>query len=165
MAKAKILTGARALIRVKGVAVGLFSQCNWSIGQDKQPAYILGRFNPAEITPTGQDAVSMRLSGYRVVGLGPYDLAQSGGQGMATKLVNLLNEEDFTVEVLDRVAGTDGKPRVIFKAFGCRVRGWSSGVAARGVSDISLDVVGLKGGDESQNSDADDRGAPNLDDN
>lgn len=155
MAKAKILTGARAIVYVKGQAVGLFSQCNWSIGQDKQPAYILGRFNPAEITPTSQDPVSLRLTGYRVVDSGPYAVAG------ASQLKSLLNEEDFSVAIQDRQSG-----KVIFKAFGCRVRGWSSGVAARGVSDISLDIVGLVGEDEYSSATGDqgdtDTGAADL---
>lgn len=150
MSQAKILTGARAIVYIKDKVVGLFSQCNWSVGQDKQPAYILGRFNPAEITPTSQDPVSLRLTGYRVIDNGPYVVAN------ATALAGLLNENDFTVKIQDRQSG-----KVIFTAMGCRVRGWSSGVAARGVSDISLDVVGLYGYDESRKDDSD-PGAPNL---
>jgi hypothetical protein len=150
MSKAQILTGARAIVYIKDKVVGLFTNCNWSVGQDKQPAYILGRFNPAEITPTSQDPVTLRLTGYRVMDKGPYVVAN------ATALAGLLNENDFTVKIQDRQTG-----KTIFTAMGCRVRGWSSGVAARGVSDISLDIVGLYGYDESRKDDSD-PGAPNL---
>lgn len=155
MAKAKILTGSRAKIAIAGNVVGLFANCSWSVRQDKAPAYILGRYNPAEITPTSQEPVSISLTGYRVVDAGPYAVAN------ATLLRDLLNEEDFDVTVIDRQSG-----KTIFTAVGCRVTGWSSGVAARGVSDIRIDVIGLKGEDEfgTASGGDDDVGASNLDD-
>ena len=98
----------------------------------------------------------MRLTGYRVVGAGPYKVAS------ATLLKNLLTEEDFTVDVIDRQTGN-----VVFRAVGCRVLGWSSGVAARGVSDIAIDISGIRGEDEfgAANGGDDEGGtASNLDD-
>ncbi len=155
MGQAKILTGARAKVSIAGTPVGLFANCSWSIRQDKAPAYILGRYNPAEITPTSQEPVTLSLTGYRVVDAGPYAVAN------ATLLRGLLEEEDFDVTVFDRQTG-----KAIFTAVGCRVTGWSSGVAARGVSDIRIDVIGIKGEDEfgtAQGGD-EDIGAANLDD-
>jgi hypothetical protein len=156
MARSQILTGARAKILINGTTVGLFTNCSWSIRQDKQPAFILGRYSPAEITPTAQEAVSLTLTGYRVVDAGPYKVAN------ATLLKNLLEEEDFTVTVLDRQTG-----KVIFSALGCRVLGWSSGVAFRGFSDVSINILGLLGQDEygeSQGGDGESNTASNLDD-
>ena len=156
MAQAQILTGARAKILINGKLVGLFSNCTWSIRQEKQPAYILGRYDPAEITPTTQEPVQMRLTGYRVVNAGPYQVAN------ATLLKNLLTEEDFQVDVLDRQTG-----KVIFHAVGCRVLGWSSGVAARGVSDVAIDITGIRGEDEfgaANGGDDEGNSASNLDD-
>lgn len=156
MAQAKILTGARAKVLIKGRPVGLFANCTWSIRQDKTPQFILGRFNPAEITPTAQEAVTMSLTGYRVVDAGPYKVAN------ATLLRNMLNEEDFDIAVLDRQTG-----KTIFRATGCRVTGWSSGVASRGVSDIRIEVIGLVGEDEfgiAAGGDAETNTASNLDD-
>ena len=157
MAKAKILTGARAKVLVNGNPVGLFANCSWSVRQGKDPAYILGRYNPAEITPTSQEPVTLSLTGYRVVDAGPYAVAN------ATLLKDLLQEEDFSVSVQDRQTG-----KIIFDAQGCRVTGWTSGVAARGVSDIRVDIIGLIGEDEFGKAlpgggDAD-IGASNLDD-
>lgn len=155
MATAKILTGARAKVSINGNIVGLFANCSWSIRQDKSPAYILGRYNPAEITPTSQEPVSLSLTGYRVVDSGPYAVAN------ATLLRNLLSEEDFDVTVTDRQTG-----KAIFTAVGCRVSGWSSGVAARGVSDIRVDIIGIRGEDEfgtAQGGD-EDVGGSNLED-
>ena len=144
MAKANILTGARAKLIINGKAIGLFASCNWSIRQGKDPAFILGRYNPAEITPTSQEAISMDMRGFRVVDAGPYAVAS------ATHLKDLLNEQDFSVAIVDRQTG-----KTIFTAEGCRITGWSSGVAAKGVSDISLSVIGIVGHDESIQDDDD----------
>jgi hypothetical protein len=137
MAKARVLHGSRAKIFISGNLVGLFANCTWSIRQTKQPIFILGRFHPAEIVPLSQEPVTMSLSGYRVVDAGPYKVAN------ATLLKNLLNEEDFEVRIEDRQSG-----KTIFSAVGCRVQGWSSGVAANRTSDINVDIIGIKGEDE-----------------
>jgi len=147
MSVSRIFTGARAKVQINGKVVGLFSQVSWSLTQGKVPNFILGRYNPAEITPVDQDAVRMSLSGYRVVDEGPYILAS------ATYLQNLLMESDFEIVILDRQTGS-----AVFTAQGCRVLGWSSGAAARGVSDLRIDVAGLVAWDESTTSD-DDTGA------
>ena len=156
MGKATILTGARAKIIINGNNVGLFSQCSWSLRQSKEPIYILGRFHPAEIVPTSQEPVTVSLSGYRVVDSDPYKVAG------ATMLKDLLNEEDFSIAVQDRQTG-----KTIFTAVGCRVTGWSSGVASRGVSDIRIDVLGIKGEDEAGTAvggDDESANAANIDD-
>lgn len=161
MARSQVLTGSRAKVLIqhskKGmVVVGLFANCTWSVRQDKVPIYILGRYNPAEIAPTSQEPVTLSLTGYRVVDAGPYQVAN------ATMLKELLEEEDFSVQVLDRQT-----KKVIFQADGCRITGWSSGVAARGVSDIRLDIIGLKAKDEyvdAQQGDDDEASAASLTD-
>jgi hypothetical protein len=58
-------------------------------------------------------------------------------------LKELLQEEDFSIAVVDRQTG-----KIIFNARGCRVTGWSSGVVTRGISDIRVDVIGIVGEDE-----------------
>lgn len=154
MAKANVLTGARAKVLIGSKTVGLFTSCTWSVRQDKQPLFILGRHSPAEITPTSQEAVSITLTGYRVVDSGPYKVAN------ATLLKNILDEEDFSVAVLDRQT-----KKLIFQAVGCRVLGWSSGVVQRGISDIRLEIIGLIGSDEfSKNGDSESNGASSLTD-
>ncbi len=142
VAKSKILTGARAKVAIIDPAgtpifVGLFSQCSWSMKQGKDPAFVLGRFSPAEITPTSQEPVQMTLTGYRVIDSGPYKVAN------ATMLKNLMSEQDFVIAIYDRQT-----KKYIFTAYGCRVQGWSSGVAAKGISDIRIEVIGMKGEDE-----------------
>jgi hypothetical protein len=156
MARAKVLTGARAKVLINGNLVGLFSNCSWSLRQGKEALYVLGRYSPAEITPTDQAPVQITLTGYRVVNAGPYAVAK------ATLLKNLLTEDDFSVAILDRQTG-----ELIFQADGCRVMGWSGGVAQRGVSDLRLDIIGLIGEDEygiAQGGDSESADASNIDD-
>ena len=136
--QSKIMTGARAQIMINNVAVGLFSNCSWSIRQQKVPAYILGRYSPGEIVSTSQEPVEMRLTGFRVIGAGPYSVAG------AQHLKDLLYEADFSVQIIDRQT-----KEVIFNAEGCKVQGWNSGVQARGVSDLTVDIIGMIGEDES----------------
>ena len=86
MAKAQIMNGARAIVMIKGKALGLFTSVSWSVRQEKVPAYILGRYSPAEIVPTAQEPVSMTMTGFKIVGKGPYAISA------ATQLRDLLNE-------------------------------------------------------------------------
>lgn len=161
MAKSQILTGARAVLQFINPAgqaktVGVFTTANWSVRQEKAPAFILGRFNPAELTPVSQEAVAISLSGFRVVDASPYEIAN------ATALKGLLDEEDFVLQVVDRRT-----KKVIFRASGCRVSSWSSGVQARSISDVRLEVVAIIAEDEFNSQDEDSSGsipAPRLDD-
>jgi hypothetical protein len=155
MAKTQTMTGSRAKILINGKTVGLFSQCSWSIRQSKEPIYVLGRYSPADIVGTDQQPVQMTLTGYRVIDAGPYKVAN------ATMLKDLLNEEDFTITVQDRQT-----KKIFFQAVGCKVLGWSSGVASRGITDIRLEVVGLIGADETSLNvgDQEDASAVNITD-
>ena len=154
IAKSNILTGPRAKVFINSNPAGLFTSVTWSNRQEKIPTHIIGRYNPAEIVPTSQDAIQLSLSGYRVIDSGPYQALH------ATALRDLLHEEDFSIAIQDRQTG-----KIIFQVVGCRVQGWSSGVNARAISDIRLDVIGIRADDEytSQLGD-EDVGASNIDD-
>jgi hypothetical protein len=137
MAQSQIFTGARAKLLINGKAVGLFANCNWSVRQEKVPAFILGAYAPVEITQTTQEAITMDLRGYRVVDSGPYAVAN------VTMLKNLLTEEDFSVAITDRQTG-----KMILLVQGCKATGFSSGAASKSVSDISVSILGLRADDE-----------------
>lgn len=157
MAKSRILTGSRAVIYLGDGKdpIGFFTSATWSIMQEKVPAYILGRYNPAEITPTAQEPIRMTLTGYRLIEGGPYQVMS------ATMLKDLMDEEDFSIKVVDRRTGKE-----VFYALQCRVTGWSSGVASRSVSDVRVEVIGIRGGDEyvKDQQGEEDGGAINLTD-
>lgn len=140
----KVMTGARALIRLDGNVVAFFSNCSWSVRQDKAPIFILGAYAPVELTPTSQEAVSVSLSGFRLASKDNSSSSPYGKIYKMEKLQNLLRDSDFQVTVQDRQSGA-----VIMKIDGCKVVSMSSGVAARGVTDLRLEVMGLKAEDES----------------
>ena len=139
--KAKILTGPRAVVFIGEKQVGMFSSITWSASQEKFSAFILGRFNAAELTPVGQEPIRASLTGYRIMDAGPYAVAN------ATHLADLLNENDFILKIQDRQTG-----KIIVTITECKVTNWSSGINARSVSDIRIDVMGLRIFDESDPS-------------
>ena len=73
--KSLTMHGSRALLSINGVAVGIFANCSYGVRYDANPVFILGRFNPAEIALTGQEAIEVQCSGFRVVDNGPYKVA------------------------------------------------------------------------------------------
>ena len=135
---AQTMTGARAVVYIQGKALGIFSSVSFGMRQGKEPLFTIGRFSPAEIVATSQEAMRLSMTGFRAIDAGPY--AAMG----ATKLRNLLDEGDFTVKIQDRQTG-----KYIWTVDGCKVEGFSSGAAARGVTDVRLDIIGLVGYDES----------------
>src|SRR5271154_1482656 len=92
----QIMNGARAQLIVNGNIVGVFTNCSWGVAYDLQPAFILGRYSPAELTYTAQEAIRVTASGFRVVNNGPYVAAD------IPMLQGLLNHEDISLSIFDR---------------------------------------------------------------
>ena len=151
--KQRILDGAMAKLLVDGKVIGFFTTCTWSVRQEKVPIYVLGRHSPAEIVSTAQDVVSISVTGFKTL---PTSIKDGEGNKMdkitpssphafgnkdvgMTKLGQLVNGDvKFSVAVSYR-----NQPEVIlFKSENCTVVGYSSGVAARSVADIRLDIIG-----------------------
>lgn len=134
----KIFHGSRAQLIVNGKIVGVFTSCQWGVTYDAVPSYILGRYSPAEITYTGQEAISVTATGFRVVDNGAYVAA-----GMP-KLQELMAHEDIALAIFDRQTN-----KQIFTVVGVRPTGYSSGTAARSISDFTVNYLGLRSEDES----------------
>jgi len=141
MSQQKILHGSRAQLQVNGRTIGLFSQVSYGVQYDATPSYVLGRFSPAEITYTGQEAISVTATGFRVVDNGPHAVAS------VPKLQELLNHEDITLAIYDRQTN-----KLIMSVVGCRPTGFSTGVATRSVADVTVNFLGLRLSDESGES-------------
>jgi len=137
-----ILHGARAQLIVNGKIVGLFTSCQWGLNYDAIPNYILGRFSPAEITYTGQEAISVNATGFRVISNGAHVAA-----GMP-KLQELMTFQDISLAIFDRQTGLQ-----VMTVVGVKPISYSTGVAARSVSDFSVAFMGLKLSDESGSQD------------
>lgn len=134
----KIFHGARAQLIVNGKIVGIFTSCQWGVNYDAIPSFILGRYSAAEITYTGQEAISVTATGFRVVDNGAYVAA-----GLP-KLQDLMTHEDIALSLFDRQTG-----KQIFTVVGVRPTGYTSGTAARSVSDFTVNYLGLRAEDES----------------
>ena len=134
---AKVLTGGRAVVSVDGTIVGIFESCTYGANVSVEPIHILGRFGPAEITPTAYEAVAINCSGFRVVGSGVHTLPKF------PKLQDLLNLGAVTISIRDRQSGT-----LIMTAVGCVPTSYNTGVNARATSRVSISYTGLKVTDE-----------------
>jgi hypothetical protein len=134
----QIVNGARAQLIVNGKIVGIFTSCQWGVNYDAIPSYILGRYSPAEITYTGQEAISVTATGFRVVQNGAYVAAA------LPMLQNLMSHQDISLALYDRQTGLQ-----ILTVVGVRPTGYSSGTAARSVSDFTVNYLGLRSEDES----------------
>lgn len=140
MATGKIMHGARAQVIMNGRTVGIFTNVSYGAALDVQPAFILGRFSPAELAYTAAEPIGITASGWRVVGHGPY--TASGGN--MPKIQDLLTAEDMTFALYDRQ--TD---QLIMRVVGVRHAGFNTAVAPRALEEMTLNFVGLRFSDES----------------
>jgi hypothetical protein len=140
MAKAKVYTGAKAKIFVDNVLVGIFDSCSYSVNVGAEPIHILGRFGPAEITPTSAEAVTVSCTGFRIIGNGGHVLPKF------PKLQDLLQLESVRLDVITR----DGSATLpIMSVFNCIPVSYSTGVNAKSTSRINISYLGTSSSDES----------------
>lgn len=140
--QSKVMTGARAKVYVGTNPIGIFTNVSYGLQYDVQPIFILGRFGPDESVITGQDAVQINASGWRVIGAGPH--AMEGAR--VPRLQDLLFHEEMQITIVDRREdGTEAYTTVH------RVRpvGYSTSISARGVQELSISFIGLSVTDES----------------
>lgn len=145
----KVLTGGRAVISIDNQVIGVFESCTYGANIGVEPIHILGRFGPAEITPTSYEAVTVNCAGFRVIGSGVHTLPKF------PKLQDLLNLGAVTISIRDRQTG-----ELIMTAIGCVPTSYNTGPNARATTRISVTYTGLKLSDES--GDQEESGAVNL---
>ena len=134
----QIVNGARVLFQVNGNAVGLFTTANWSLNYDTVPNFILGRYSPAEITYTGQDAIAISASGFRIINNGAYVVAG------VPQLQQLMGAGEISLSIVDRQTGA-----IIAQVDGVKATGYTTAVTARTVSDFTVSFLGRLISDES----------------
>lgn len=135
---AKVFVGARAKVFVDNVLVGIFDSVDYSVNVGAEPIHLLGRFGPAEITPTSYEAVSLNCSGFRLIGNGGHVLPKM------PKLQDLLNLESVTLSVSDR----QNPDKPILVAQNCIPVSYSTGYSAKATSRIRVSYLGTKASDE-----------------
>lgn len=138
MAESEVFTGARAVLKIGGSVVGVFSRASYSIMYDVAPAFVLGRYAAAELTYVGAEPVSVDAVGFRLIDNGAHV------QGKVPKLQDLLNHNSIELEIVDRETST-----TILKVIHVRPVGYSSDIAARSQVEMSIRFVGIRAEDES----------------
>jgi len=140
MSTSKIMTGARAILRIGGKEIGIFSECSWSYRLDIAPAYVLGRYSVAETTYTGSDPVSVDCAGFRPVGdaFGPHQTL-TGTTALVPLLADLPNYSNVEIEIFDRQSGNS-----LMKVVECKPTGYSTALRARDQETISISFVGKR---------------------
>ena len=147
---AKVMTGGRAKLFVNNQLVGIYETCTYNMNIGSEPIHLLGRFSPAEITPTSYEAVTISCSGFRIVGQGPHVLPG------VPKLQDLLALEGVTIAIVDRQTG-----QAILTAIGCVANSYNGNHNSRATSRITVNYTGLRISDESGAQD-EGTGAVNL---
>jgi hypothetical protein len=138
----KVMTGARAKVKVDGVVVGVFDSCQYGANIGTEAIHMLGRYSPDEIAITSYEAVQVSCSGFRIVGQGVHILPK------APKLQDLLSMERVQLEVVDRQ--TDQNIMVVI---GCVPSSWSEAQQAKGTTRFNISYIGLRLKDESGDQD------------
>lgn len=140
----KVMSGARAKLGIvdplTGVVryVGIFNNVSYGLNYDAQPAYILGRYSPAEIDYTAQEPVNVTASGWRVIDHGAH------AEGRVPALSELMTAEYLTLTIVDRQDPT----RNIATIRNVRPTGYSTSISARNLEEITVNFVGIYVDDE-----------------
>lgn len=139
----KVVSGARCKLGVvdpsTGVTrfLGTFESISYGFQYDIQPAYILGRWTCASLDYTSVEPVQISTSGWRVVDHGPHQ------DGFLPRVQDLLTSEYMTLVVQDRQT-----KKLIATIEGVRPGGYSTGVAARQLTQVNQQWTGLIVNDE-----------------
>jgi len=143
MAAPKVLHGARAQLMIvdpnsgDSKPVGIFNNVSYSLVYDTQPAFILGRFSPAEIGYTAQEPIQITATGWRVVNAGPHRV------GKVPRLQDLIRHEYIELALFDRQTN-----QRVAKVHSVRPTGYSTTVTSRQLEEITVTFTGLLLDDE-----------------
>lgn len=137
----KTFHGGRAVIKIKGLTVGMFSSFGYGLSYDLTPINILGRMSAAELVYTGQEPVRCNATGWRSIGNGPHT-------GPAVPhLQDLLIHESVDIEVYDRQAAAGSRPMAIIRDV--RPESYQSTISVKSPTEVTISFIGLLVDDES----------------
>jgi hypothetical protein len=154
LGQSPIFHGAKAKVFVDNKLIGVFTSVQYSKAYGLHVAHILGRHSPAAMTYTHQEAISISMTGFRVIDAGPYRL------GLVPELENLMKHPGVNIQVEDRTNPQNPKIVVRGVLYGTN---FSTGVNARSISDVT--VTGLMPMmDDETSDDAEYPGATKIDD-
>lgn len=125
---------------------GIFESVSYGLTYDCQPVFLLGRWTAASLDYTAVEPVQVSCTGWRVVNHGPHT------DGGLPKIQDLLTADYQLLSIVDRKTHA-----VIATIRDVRPTGYSTGVAARQLSQLSMSYIGIIADDEdTDNSEASD---------
>ena len=137
-----IFAGSRAIVKIQGQPVGLFTQCSWGQTYGMVPNHILGAEAPAEITGTHQDAISVDMTGFHI--LQNFVFAKAGMPQLKNLLSGNPNNSQYgpgsnyiTVTIEDKVTGSEVANIAYTKVFR-----WGTQTVARDISTFTVSMLG-----------------------
>jgi hypothetical protein len=140
---ASTLVGARCKLFIDGKPIGLFANVSFGVEYGAQDIYTIGKYNAQEIVYTDMSTITVRVSGFRVMGHGPHE------EMSIPKLQELLGHDDITLQIVDRQGGGDQIRENIMTVGNCRPLGYDFDTSARGVASLSAVFRGITIKDES----------------
>jgi hypothetical protein len=144
------MTGARAIVKVDGRAVGVFDSCQYGANIGNEPVHTLGRYSSNEIAITSYEAIQVGCSGFRVINNGVHTLPK------APKLQDLLNFTRVQLVIEDRQTA-----KIIMKVENCVPTSWSEAQNAKGTTKFNITYTGTVLSDETDTQ-VEERSATNL---
>ena len=136
-----IFAGSRAIVKIQGIPVGLFTQVSYGQAYGMVPNHVLGAEAPAEITGTHQDAIAVDMTGFHI--LENFVFAKAG----MPKLQHLLSgnpanssapgTNNIIITIEDRVTGAEVANILDAKAFR-----WGTQQVARDISTFTVSFLG-----------------------
>lgn len=136
-----IFAGSRAIVKIQGVPVGLFTQVSYGQTYGAVPNHTLGAEAPQEITYTHQDAIAVDMTGFHI--LENFVFSKAG----MPQLKNLLSgnpnnstapgTNNIVITIEDRVTGVEVANILDAKAFR-----WGTQLVARDISTFTVSFLG-----------------------
>lgn len=148
MAPPKVMHGARAQVSIQdpntgasGI-IGIFNSVSYGMTLDVSEVNLLGRFTAAELVYTGAETINVTASGYRAIDNGPHVA------GFIPTISKLLIHEYIQLDIIDRQTG-----KHIATIKQVRPTGYSTGVNARSLEEVTFNYRGIFVEDETTSVD------------
>lgn len=143
MTVASTLVGARCKLFIDGQPIGLFANVSFGVEYGAQDIYTLGKYNAQEIVYTDMGTITVRVSGFKIMGHGPHE------EMSIPKLQELLTHDDIFLQIVDRQNAGDQQRENVITVYNVRPLGYDFDTSARGVASLSAVFRGITVKDES----------------
>ncbi len=133
---AETMQGARAKVYVANRLVGVATNVSYSVSHGAEAIHTLGRFEAQEIVLTSYEAVSVTLTGFKVIGKGPYH--KENGKSITTAPGELFKNVEFDIHIEDRET-----KKITMRVTRCRNTGLTSDMSAKTTNSFTATFLGI----------------------